>query len=442
MDLETLVRRHGTDSLGLELYHEKSTETSFFCLNGSITSKESREFEGFGIRVCDRDGRVGFSYCQSESQLAAAIRRAAGMVGHSPGCLGYSFPQAGKYPSSPSWLDSEAREIGCLQPSGAMGMFNDFISSCQEGGTIALEGGFSVESHEHSIANSNGLFASSAGGSLSASMQTKFNDNSAYAMHSSQRLGDFAAGSIEEGRKSSLLAREIADARALPSGKYDLLFELPALHSLLSEILLPSFDGDSILSKSSMLAGRAGERMFSESFTLLDDPADLRGFFAAFDGEGVPSSGKRLVENGAVSGFLLDSRAACLLGKDACGGIGNCARNSFQSMPSCGESNLVVSASGGAADMAGEYIEIHSFHGTHTANTTTGDFSVISDLAFWCNPKSPAGGERVPVKNVMISGNAFRLFNAFSPVGGNQGRFLNLISPRIMFEGVEIVGST
>ncbi|HQT45128.1 MAG TPA: metallopeptidase TldD-related protein, partial [Candidatus Micrarchaeota archaeon] len=74
----------------------------------------------------------------------------------------------------------------------------------------------------------------------------------------------------------------------------------------------------------------------------------------------------------------------------------------------------------------------------HTANTTTGDFSVISDLAFLCNPQK---GVRKPVKNVMISGNVFRLFRGMSAVDKNQGRFLNLISPRIMFWEVDVVGS-
>ncbi len=444
MDIEDLVRAHKPQSLELEIFRERSSESSLFCLNGAISSKEGREFEGFGIRVCDSSGRVGFSYCQSESEIPRSIGRASSMLASSSPCAGYSFPVSAQHMQKPAWLEGAAEKIRDMDANAAISLFQDFIASCQGEGTVALEGNFSAEYYEHSIANSNGLAASSSGGSVSAFMQTKFNDNSAYAIYSGQTIGDFAAGARKEGEKSRLLAREIAGASGLPSGRYNALFELPALHSLVSEILLPSFAGDSLLQKSSILSGKLGQAVFSPLLSMYDDPADSRGFFSAFDGEGVSASKKPLVRDGAVAGFLLDSRSSGLLGAQGGGTMGNCARSSFQSMPGCGESNIVIeppAASYSGSALGGEHVEVHSFHGTHTANTTTGDFSVISDLAFWCNPKS-GGAKRIPVKNVMITGNVFRLFSDFLTVDKNQGRFLNLISPRIMFGNIEIVGSS
>ncbi|HQT45127.1 MAG TPA: metallopeptidase TldD-related protein, partial [Candidatus Micrarchaeota archaeon] len=201
---------------------------------------------------------------------------------------------------------------------------------------------------------------STSGGSMSAFMQTKFNDNSAYAAYSSQNVADFASGSVAEGEKSSLLAREVSGAGALESGKYDIVFELPALHSMISEILLPSFGGDSLVQKTSLLSGKAGKQEFSPDFSLYDDPSDNRGFFSPFDGEGVSQPKKPLVKGGIVSGFLLDSRTACLLGgKGALGEIGNCSRSSFQSMPGCGESTLVVEMPGKDASLPdGGHLEV------------------------------------------------------------------------------------
>ncbi len=450
MDLESLVKKHKPAHAELEIYYEVSAESSFLCMNGNISSKESREFEGFGIRLCDPNGRLGFSYCQNESLIPSSIQRAQKLISGSAPCAGYEFPTSNPYPKAPSNLSSEIKKIKNTEPQDLISMFEDFISSCQKDGTIALEGNFSAEYSESSIANSNGIFASDSGASISASMQTKYNDNSSSAICASQYLSDFISGSVLEGAKSSQLAREISNAGHLDSGKYPVVFELPALHSLIFEILLPSFDGDSVLQKSSLLAGNLGKKMFSDSISMYDDPSDTRGFFSAFDGEGVASSKKSLVENGVVSGFLLDSRTAAFMGECGKAKIGNCARSSFQSVPSCGESNIIIDAdsnSSAQSDLAKQYLEVHSFHGTHTANMTTGDFSVISDMAFVCNPKNAHGisskgaKSRIPVKNVMISGNVFSLFNNLSFVDKSHGRFLNLISPRIMFEDVVIVGS-
>ena len=459
LDLQSMAKRLKPEGAKcLELYFEKSEETSFSCLNGKISTNERSIVSGFGVRVLDSKGRQGFSYCDSGAQLESTIGRALSLCRFSANCEGFMLPEPQKYKSVPAQVRKGISEIASLDVSGARRLFELFISASQQGGCKALEGAFSYETSDFEIANSNGLGAKDSSGSVFAVIQSKFEEYTSSAIVAKQRLGGIESELEEEGAKCALLARQGKGAKKMESGKYDVIFELPVLHSLIFDILLPSFDGDNVRRKVSKLASRQGMKVFSEKLTIAEDPFSPLGFYSGFDGEGVASAARPLVESGTVSRFFYDYRTACLSGIDPLKAAGSCERASFQSMPHIGESNLVVPAGECASlEEAAEssFVQLHSFHGTHTANTTTGDFSVIADQAFLCskgaNGKGAAGktgaspsgayiGSKKPVRGVIIAGNAFELLSKIKAVESQSGKFLNLISPRILFEGVQIVG--
>jgi predicted Zn-dependent protease len=79
---------------------------------------------------------------------------------------------------------------------------------------------------------------------------------------------------------------------------------------------------------------------------------------------------------------------------------------------------------------------VESFHGMHTSNTISGDFGVQADIAFFMRGK----GEKFPVTNMLLTGNIFNLFNSIVNVGDTQETWDDLISPKIWFSGVQLVG--
>jgi predicted Zn-dependent protease len=66
----------------------------------------------------------------------------------------------------------------------------------------------------------------------------------------------------------------------------------------------------SCLEGRSYLSGRLGEKLFHESFTLIDDGLDPAGMPKAFDLEGVPKQRVTIVEDGVAKDVVWDRRTA------------------------------------------------------------------------------------------------------------------------------------
>jgi PmbA protein len=79
--------------------------------------------------------------------------------------------------------------------------------------------------------------------------------------------------------------------------------------------LIGAITGSAIARKTSFLLGREGEPVFPEAITIRDDPHKSRGLRSKpFDGEGVETRPRNLVEAGRLTGWLMDSASARQLG--------------------------------------------------------------------------------------------------------------------------------
>src|SRR3546814_630180 len=73
--------------------------------------------------------------------------------------------------------------------------------------------------------------------------------------------------------------------------------------------------GAAITRKSSFLLDSLGKRIFPEGITIIDDPVRPRGLRSRpFDGEGLPTRRSALIDQGVLTGWLLDSASARQLG--------------------------------------------------------------------------------------------------------------------------------
>jgi PmbA protein len=97
------------------------------------------------------------------------------------------------------------------------------------------------------------------------------------------------------------------------------VFEPRTAHSLLDS-LYEAVHGMSIYRHESFLAGKLGERIASENFTVIDD-GTIPGLFGTspFDDEGVPSRRTVVIERGVLKSYLLNSYAARKLGMKTTG---------------------------------------------------------------------------------------------------------------------------
>jgi len=79
--------------------------------------------------------------------------------------------------------------------------------------------------------------------------------------------------------------------------------------------LASAINGASIVRGTSFLAGKLDQRLFAPGIQVTDDPHRVRGLRSKpFDGEGVPTAPLKLIEDGVLQCWLLDSRSARQLG--------------------------------------------------------------------------------------------------------------------------------
>lgn len=227
----------------------------------------------------------------------------------------------------------------------------------------------------------------------------------------SQYGGDIVAG-FEAAELDKLPAEAIKEAllkvgaKEIPTGKYDIIIDGKQMRALLSTFS-PVFSGRNAYLGLSLLKGKEGEKIGAECLTLVDDP-----FYAespmqtAFDGEGVATYRKKVIENGILNTLLYDLASADKVGKES---TGNGLRSSYASSVSISPYHFYIE--GGESDdeelfkKLGNGIYITEFKGLHAgANSVTGDFSIES---FGFEIKDGVIGDAV--KSFTVAGNFFDL---------------------------------
>ncbi len=94
------------------------------------------------------------------------------------------------------------------------------------------------------------------------------------------------------------------------SGQMTVVFDPRAGGSLLGH-LIGAMSGPSIARRASFLLDRLDDQLFDSSVTITEDPLRVRGLRSRpFDGEGLATAPRKLVENGRLTGWLLDSASA------------------------------------------------------------------------------------------------------------------------------------
>ena len=233
------------------------------------------------------------------------------------------------------------------------------------------------------------------------------------------------------------LAGQRAVARMNPgrvkSGAMPVVFD-PRVGGSLIAHLAGGMSGNAIARRASFLLDHAEGQVFAPGITIVDDPLRPRGLSSRpFDGEGLPTAPRNLVEDGRLTGWLMDSAAARQLGGQP---TGHAVRGAGGS-PGVSASNLHLAAGSMTpaqlmADIAdGIYVTELIGHGL---NPVTGDYS------------RGASGFRIvngqlagPVAELTIAGNLIPMFAALTCANDLEWhRSVNV--PTIRIDGMMIAG--
>jgi len=235
---------------------------------------------------------------------------------------------------------------------------------------------------------------------------------------------------------------ELAGTRAVrrlgpakpPSGTMPVVFD-PRVGGSLVGHLIGAMSGASVARRTSFLLGREGERLFPEDILIFDDPHRPRGLRSKpFDGEGVATRPRALVERGRVTGWLTNAAAARQLGIEVTGH----ATRSSGGPPGIGATNvhLAPGALTPEALMAdirrGLYVTELIGQGV---NPVTGDYSRGAS-GFLIENGAIAG----PVDEITIAGNLIDMYATLAAANDLEHRRAISV-PTLRVEGMTVAGA-
>ena len=223
-------------------------------------------------------------------------------------------------------------------------------------------------------------------------------------------------------------------ADTVDSGKYNIIIDAATMRSLLG-VYSTIFSARSAYMKISMLAGKEGEVVASENVTVVDDPFHPEKFgHCPFDGEGVATYTKNVIEKGVLKTLLYNRMYAKLMGKETTGN----ARDAKTIAP-----NGLYLAAGEYSEEAlleklGNGIYVTGLDGLHAgANTQSGDFSLKASGFLVENGKKTR-----PVKNFTIADNFFNMIKKVDALSDKVKFSItsSVGSPDVLFTGVSVSG--
>lgn len=134
-----------------------------------------------------------------------------------------------------------------------------------------------------------------------------------YDQHSMRQRAALRSAS-DLGRSAGERAVARLGAQKMRSGKMPVVFDERVATSFLGA-LLGAISGPSIARGTSFLRDRNGERLFAEGIDIIEDPLKNWGHGSrAFDGEGVATRPRAIIEDGVLTGWLLNAASARQLG--------------------------------------------------------------------------------------------------------------------------------
>ena len=319
-----------------EVYAEHTVVTSLVFDEGRMRSGNASETAGVGIRVV-KGAQVGYAYSDDLDE-AALLRTAqtAAQVAQGHGepppvkVARRSLPEHYRVSPSPAEV-ALAHKVALLQRADAAA--RSFDARIRQ-----VTVSWADSSRSILVANSRGHFAEDLQDLCRMHVGTV-----AFGATGDRRTGAFGGGgrvpfthfesfSPEAvGRESARQAVAMLGAVDAPAGPQTVVLGPGWSGVLLHEAVGHGLEADFIRKKTSLFAGKVGERVASDLVTVIDDGTIAQGRGTLnMDDEGTPAQRKVLIENGILKGYLYDDLNARLMGQQS---TGSGRRESFRHAP-------------------------------------------------------------------------------------------------------------
>ena len=368
---------------------------------------------GYGIRVVE-GGRFGYAYLVDVESAESALKQAMDIARASPSVAGFVLPSAEDAPQVDGLFDRRILDLG---PEDLLEQADAILSEVAslDARAVVTGGGLGVGATASAILSSEGIESSGITTSHGIGVQVSIDANdeltSSYEGDSSRQLLPDVPPSVASAVHWAQVTRGPIQVDTAPQDA-PVVMTSEGFSPLFSMVVPTALRGDRLVRDESFWSGKQDTKVLAEDLSLVDDGRMIGGKSAGSrDGEGVPTQRQVLVDSGRLVGSLWSTRDAAQQvaeGRiEAAHTTGSAVRGGHQAPPGTGCKDFTMTSKKGGHSqdallerMNDGYI-VHSVMGAHTANPTSGDFSVTTSTILRVENGEILG----PVKQAGLSGN-------------------------------------
>jgi PmbA protein len=436
---ERLVKiclKKGAD--GAEVYLETGRNLSIEVRNGEIETIQEASGFGAGFRVFVK-GRMAFSSSNDlgEKALDDAVARAVDFARISTADEANVLPEnkemtvvEGLYDPAIAGIPMDAK-IELAKKVEKLALTDPRITKSAGAGYGEGEG-------EIVLANSHGLIKNARSSSCSFGVSVvaeKGEQKSSGSEFCGRRFYADLKSAEEIAAVAARKAVEMLDPRPVKTQKAAVIFDTDVAYAVLGGILR-AVNGESVLQGASFLGKCLGQKIASELVTLVDDGTRPKGPASKpFDGEGVPTEKRIIVDKGVLAGFMYNTIVAKRAGVRS---TGNASRAGFTSLPGIGPHNFTMAAGTAKredlikATARGLLLTEVTGYGINPVN---GNFSGGAE-GFWIED----GKVAFPVKGLTIAAAAQEMLNGIDMIADDLDLDRALTAPTFRVSLMQIGG--
>ncbi|HMO06228.1 MAG TPA: TldD/PmbA family protein [Paracoccaceae bacterium] len=436
--LLSAARRAGADAADAMAVSEAAVSIDIRA--GRLEQAERAEGVEIGLRVLvGRRQACVSSSDLSDRTIAALAERAVAMAREAP-----EDPFAGLADPGQLARDRDAGPLDLADPAdpptaGALQVMarKAEAAAMDHSGIVQVEASTSHSLRRVHLAATNGFAGGYARTSVSVSAVAFTGEGTGmerdWAGEGRIHLSDLPAPDTV-GHLAAERALSRAGARKPATGAFPVVFDERVASSLIGH-LLSAANGATVARGSGWLRDRLGQQVLPAGLSVMEDPHRPRTSASRpFDAEGLPTARRAIVQDGVLTGWVLDLASARKLGMDS---TGNAARGPT-APPSPATSNIDLTQGtmtrGQLLAAMGTGLLVTSLIGS-SINPTTGDYS-RGAAGFWVE-----GGQiAFPVNECTIAGNLRDMLLTLRPANDARAHLSTRV-PSLLVEGLTIAGA-
>ena len=416
-----------------EVIYEEGESRSISFENNKLKSVYTKSIRGLGLRII-KDGKIGFSsttdFRKPEQLVTNALESA-------------EFGQEAKFEFQKK---NQLKDVKLFDENVVKYPIEKGIQICEE----AIEKALSVDSNyecgvsigkgvgKSRVINSSGLDVNTQSTSFGTSIDILLVKDNGLLWVGEGESSAKVVDDLDKHTTKTLHDLKLAEKEVeVSTASYPVVFTSKAIGTLLSTFET-GCNGKMVQKGVSPLTGKLGQKIMDERINIYDDPTiDYADGSYMFDDEGVSAQRTTLFESGVLKNYIYDLQTAGIMNAKS---TGNGTR-SFASQPSPGNSNVII----GPGDMKFEDmikdmkngILVDQVLGGGQSNVLAGEFSVNIDLGYLVENGEIVGR----VKDCMVAGNVFDVFNNIVALGDKCDWHGSLRVPPFYFRAVNLAGN-